>query len=163
MSILAVSIALLSQTIAPPAEASAMDFWVGKWTATGRSRSAPEKDEWSETKATNEITKRLDQKVIHEQFKMDEFVGESWSVYNPRKKIWQQTWVDNSGAYLTFEGGMQGDKLVLNQINIPPTAGFKMRMEFSNISKDSFDWNWQRSKDGETWETQWELHYKRAT
>jgi hypothetical protein len=38
----------------------------------------------------------------------------------------------------------------------------QQRMVFQNIQKDSFDWNWQRSRDaGATWETVWAIRYQR--
>ncbi|MBX3118656.1 MAG: hypothetical protein KF784_06295 [Fimbriimonadaceae bacterium] len=138
-----------------------MDFWVGNWECTGKSRTAPGKDEWTDTKSTNVIKKTLGGKVIEENFSMQGFNGRSWSVWSAQKKKWSQTWVDDSGGYLLFEGGKVGDTVVLQQTNVI-RAGVSMRMVFSEIKKESFTWSWQMSKDeGKSWEDQWVLKYKR--
>jgi hypothetical protein len=38
----------------------------------------------------------------------------------------------------------------------------RQRMRFRNISKDSFDWDWQSSKNGGEWKMLWELKYTRV-
>lgn len=138
-----------------------MDFWVGNWECTGKSRDAPGKDEWTDTKATNVIKKTLKGQVIEENFSMAGFSGRSWTMWGSQRKIWKQTWVDDAGSYLLFEGGKEGDKVILKQINVPPGRP-DMRMVFSEIKKESFTWSWQSSTDqGKTWEDQWVLKYKR--
>ena len=87
-------------TFQNPAANYDLDFWVGEWEIAGRSRSSPGKDECSVIKATNTITKTLNSKVIEESFSTTGYHGLSWSCYDPNKKIWQQSYVDNSGAYL---------------------------------------------------------------
>ena len=151
---------LVVQAAAPETQ---MDFWVGEWECTGRSRNAPGKDEWTETKATNSIRKILGGKVIEENFSMPGFDGKSVSVYDVRTQMWRQTWVDSAGGYLVFEGGTKEGKMTLVQVmakNAP--EGLSMRMVFSEVKKDSFTWDWERSSDsGKTWELQWRLNYKR--
>lgn len=150
----------LAQTISAPVEASHFDFWIGTWELTGRSRKAFGKNEWTDTKGKNVISKPLKQKVIDENFTSPGFNGRSWSVFNPKTKKWQQTWVDDAGSYLTFVGSFANGKMILQQTNAP--KGIQMRMVFSDINKDSLHWDWQASKDnGKTWETQWEVDYKR--
>lgn len=157
-----IALATTLQTSSPD-PAKSLDFWVGEWTMTGKSRIAPGKEEFRDTSCKNSISKILGGKVVHENFTMPGFNGQSWSVYNANAKVWTQTWVDDSGAYLLFRGGPEGDKVILTQTNIPDSAGFKNRMVFQNITKEAFDWLWQRSSDGgKTWENQWTLAYKRA-
>ena len=41
---------------------------------------------------------------------------------------------------------------------------FMLRMVFSNITHDAFDWSWDRSDDdGKTWKAMWVIHYARAS
>jgi len=139
----------------PPAEAAQFDFWIGEWifaSATGGGR--------------NHITKGYDGWVIHEDFNGDaksNLKGMSVSVYNVATKKWQQTWVDNSGAYLDFTGGMDGDRMILSrQFTNASGQEIRQRMVFFNIGKDAFDWNWEASADGgKTWKTNWQIHYTR--
>ncbi|MBC7864230.1 MAG: hypothetical protein IAF38_14730 [Bacteroidia bacterium] len=134
---------------------NSMDFWVGTWDAY-----------WSDSlKGTNTITKILKSNVVEENFVFNDksFIGRSWSVYDSSSKTWNQTWVDDAGAYLLFAGGAEGDKVILNQTNEKINRGkaTSMRMVFYNIAKDSFDWDWQSSKDEINWKSEWLIHYKR--
>ena len=141
-------------------QASQFDFWVGEWKA-----------EWKDPEGniktgSNRIYKILNGCVIEENFSGHpamEFEGKSYSVYNPEKKMWQQTWVDNSGNYMLFTGGMQDDKMILKrktQNEDGDTINF--RMVFYDIKSDSFNWDWQRSTDnGEKWDLIWSIKYNR--
>lgn len=132
-----------------------LNFWLGTWDAY-----------WGDTlRGTNVISKTLKDNVVEENFCFNDktFFGRSWSVFNPTKKIWEQTWVDDSGSYLALSGGQEGDKVVLTmneKINKQGKMILK-RMVFFNITKDSFDWDWQSSEDGKNWTSAWLIHYKR--
>ncbi len=136
-------------------ENAEFDFWLGEWNLS-----------WADTgKGTNIITRKLDGCVVEENFSdsVSAFYGRSWSVYNTYKKVWQQTWVDNTGAYLLLEGGMKDGKMRL-QMERTNKKGVKTisAMEFRNIKKDSFDWEWMKSTDeGVTWSSLWLIHYTR--
>lgn len=141
-------------------EASQFDFWLGTWELTWKDSSG------KELHGNNLITKDLGGCVIHERFSDSEqkFRGESWSVWNPARKIWQQTWVDNSGSYLApLTGGMSDGRMELTMERINPQGqAVLFRMVFFNITYNTFDWEWKRSKDkGTTWEVLWSIHYKR--
>ncbi len=140
-------------------EASHFDFWVGEWIA-----------EWKDTdgniqSGSNTITKGFDGCVIEENFSTSDntFIGRSLSMYNPLKKIWQQTWVDNSGSYLDFTGGMDSDKMILWRKAVNKAGKeITQRMVFTDITKDSFTWNWESSTDdGKTWILNWQILYTR--
>ena len=140
-------------------EASQFDFWVGKWQA--KWIDSEDKPQYGE----NNITKGMNDCVIEENFSTDDktFIGRSLSMYNPNKKIWQQTWVDNSGAYLDFTGGMDGKNMVM-QRSVTNKEGKQIiqRMVFTDITKDSFTWNWESSTDnGATWAQNWQIMYTR--
>jgi hypothetical protein len=137
------------------AEALQFDFWIGEWELT-----------YNDTvHATNVIHKQMGNCVIEENFEdpSNTYSGKSWSVYSPQLKKWQQTWVDNSGAYLDFTGEFKNDKMQLNREFINPKGKKIMqRMIFYNISKDQLDWNWESSNDnGITWVVNWKIHYQR--
>lgn len=159
LSILALSLcvpaAIAQNQNTPPCsqpEAKQFDFWVGTWHLT-----------WEGGTGTNRIEKKLGQCVIQENFHGDMgkgqfFDGMSVSSYNARTKKWEQTWVDSSGGFLTFEGGMVGPNMVLNQTT-PSPDGKSRRMIFKNIKPGSLDWDWQASEDGENWTSVWAIHY----
>jgi hypothetical protein len=140
-------------------EYSQLDFWIGNWQA-----------EWIDNEGkiqtgSNIITKTLGGCVIEENFSTSDntFTGRSFSVYNPVKKIWQQTWVDNSGGYLDFNGGMDGDKMILTRKGFNRKGEEIMqRMVFMDISSGSFTWNWESStNNGAEWNLMWQIKYKR--
>ncbi len=145
-------------------EAKQFDFWLGEWDLTwqGPQAGIPE---GQEGKAVNIIKSELGGCVIAENFSFADssFVGRSWSVYNPGKKRWQQTWVDNNGGYLLFTGEYRDGKMILQTQPYDRNGKtFVSRMVFKNIKNKSFDWDWQRSNDnGKTWNDVWNIHYLR--
>lgn len=142
-------------------ESTQLDFWVGNWTAEWKGEAGK-----IET-GTNTITKILGGCALQENFSTGDnsFTGTSISVYSPRKKTWQQTWADNTGAYLDFTGGMEGSNMILSRkAKDKDGNNIMQRMVFFNITKDSFDWSWESSKDdGVTWQLQWQIKYKRKS
>jgi hypothetical protein len=137
------------------AEAHQFDFWLGKWDLT-----------WADGgKGTNQITRILDCCVIQENFDgtptMD-LKGVSVSVFDVRSGQWKQTWVDSSGSYLDFVGGMEDGKMILSRKMLLDGKPIKQRMVFYNIAENELDWNWERSNDnGATWTVLWHIHYRR--
>ena len=137
-------------------EASQFDFWVGDWNLT-----------WNDSlHGTNHIEKLYGNCTIHENFKdpRSNFLGQSWSVYNPVAKLWQQTWIDNQGGYIVLTGNKEGNSIILKtQERATPNGKRQMRMVYENITPNSFDWKWEQSTDsGISWKTNWLIHYKRA-
>jgi len=63
--------------------------------------------------ARNAVEVILDGCVIHEDYRQDDGLhGESYSLYDAARKVWQQSWVTNRGELLLMDGGMQGDRMV---------------------------------------------------
>lgn len=137
-------------------ESRQLDFWVGEWELSyaegGRSR--------------NRITKILDGCAVLEEFsgapgtKLD---GRSVSTWDAAAKRWRQVWVDNTGAWLDFTGGLEDGRMVLARQAEKDGKRFLQRMVFDAVAKDSLKWLWQRSDDGgRTWKTTWEIDYRRV-
>jgi hypothetical protein len=140
-------------------EAAMLDFWVGHWDL-----------EWTNTegkteKGTNTINKILGSCVIEENFSTEDasFQGKSVSVFDSRKLIWKQTWVDNTGSYMDFTGGKYGDSVMFSRKVIDKKgAEHIQRMVFYNITAGSLMWNWESSSDdGKSWTLLWKISYKR--
>lgn len=143
-------------------EAELFDFWVGKWDAT-----------WDEGngiigKGTNEITKKLDDKVIHENFQILEgqskgFKGTSISVFQPKFKRWKQAWADNQGGYYDFTGEFDQNTRIFKTQNTNKSGNkIVARMVFKEIKENSFLWDWESSEDGgKTWKLLWRINYQR--
>jgi hypothetical protein len=166
--LLASSTVLLSAVAAqspPPSPCAAtsteFDFWIGDWTVRW---TGPDQ---RELEGRNRVRRALDGCAIMEEFDGapgSPLKGISVSVYDPKRKVWKQTWVDNQASYLDFEGGFADGRMVLArssaEVNGKPVH---QRMVFHGITRDAFTWDWQRSRDdGKSWETTWQLRYTRA-
>ena len=135
---------------------SQFDFWLGNWDLA-----------WGDTsKGTNTIRKLFGDCVINENFNdpAGNYSGMSWSVYNTRTMKWQQTWVDNQGAYILLSGAFKNGEMILTT---PPYVSLQKRkvisrMVYYHIAPDNFDWRWESSTDnGKTWKQNWKIHYQR--
>jgi hypothetical protein len=128
------------------------DFWLGKWDVT-----------WGEdNKGSNHVLRIMDEKIIQENFDAPDLKGMSVSSYDPERKLWCQTWVDNSGTYLDFTGKFEDGKMTLVRDAIVRGEACRQRMVWYNIEAGQFDWNWERSDDGgQTWRTLWQIKYTR--
>ena len=128
------------------------NFWLGEWNCT-----------WGEDgKGTNRVLRIMDDKVIQENFSAPDLLGMSVSVYDPERKVWCQTWVDNNGTYLDFTGGFENGRMILARDAVVRGEACKQRMVWYNIEPDQFDWNWERSDDGgQTWRVLWKIRYGR--
>lgn len=140
-------------------EASQFDFWAGEWLLDWQNA------EGETDYGKNSIEKKLGGCVIQENFLDDNktFSGQSVSVYNPNKKQWQQTWVDDAGGYMVFTGGFADGKMTLSRKVTGKTGSeITQRMVFYDITQNEFYWNWESSTDdGKTWTLNWKIHYKR--
>ena len=140
-------------------ECNQFDFWVGNWKAVWQDSSG------TEYSGNNKINKILGGCVIAENFDGNpgvDFTGKSFSVYNKKKKIWEQTWVDSNGGYMLFTGGMQDDKMILSRTVNTQKGTILQRMVFYNITSESFDWNWEASLDnGINWQLNRLIDYKK--
>lgn len=139
-------------------EARQFDFWLGDWTARFQSNGKP-------VMARNSVSALFDGCVIFEQFDGapgSPLKGLSHSVYDAIAKRWKQTWVDNTGAYLDFVGGWEGDRMVLMREVERNGQKFRQRMVWFDIRPDAFNWHWERSDDGgKTWTVNWRIEYQR--
>jgi len=140
-------------------ESHQLDFWVGEWNL------AYMQDGKAAT-SRNRITKTLDGCAILEEFDGapgNPLVGRSMSMYDARAKLWKQVWVDNSGAWLDFTGGLEDGRMVFARDAERDGRRFRQRMVFDDVTRDALTWRWQRSDDaGRTWKTLWEIAYRRT-
>lgn len=146
---------------APPAapcsapEYAQFDFWLGDWDVTNPA---------GKPAGHNRVTKEYGGCVLQEHWTgAGGSVGSSFNVYDPVRKLWHQTWVDNSGTLLEIEGGLQDGSMVmsgeqlqadgkrlLNRITWTPHDG-KVRQ------------HWEISGDGgKTWTTSFDGLYAKA-
>jgi len=171
MKTTAVAIMLLASTTASHAQSGAppvgcdspeshqMDFWLGEWQADYVQNGV-------KAKSHNRITKTLDGCAILEEFTGAPGIpldGRSYSAYDRNAGVWKQTWVDNQGAYLDFAGSIVDGNRVFAREFQRQGSTVKQRMVFRDVKPDAFKWLWQGSTDGgATWNTAWEIDYRRV-
>ena len=136
------------------AENHQFDFWLGEWDLS-----------WGDGQTgSNRVTSILDGRVIQENFNGQPAMsmnGISLSVYDSSLRKWRQTWVDIEGTYIDLSGEYKDDQMVLlTQRQVGETT-VQYRMVFYNLSTSRFDWNWERSTDGNNWAIAWQIHYQR--
>jgi hypothetical protein len=157
------AIPFMSLHAAPPQPApcsapeyAQFDFWLGDWDVSNPA---------GKVGGHNHITKEYGGCVLQEHWNgSGGSVGSSFNIYDPVRKVWHQTWVDNGGTLLEIEGGlkdgsmvMTGEQLqpdgktVLHRITWTPKAG-KVR-QFWETSAD----------DGKTWTTAFDGLYSKAS
>ena len=81
------------------------DFWLGKWEVLKPDGTVA---------GSNRIEKEYDGCVVHERYvNVQGYTGESLNIYDASRKVWHQTWVDNSGLLLLLEGQFNGKSMIL--------------------------------------------------
>lgn len=137
-----------------------LDFWLGEWDLTWPAAGANPAG-----RGTNRITKVLDGCVVEENFAAEgagALVGRSLSTFDAARRVWRQTWVDNTGSYLDFEGTLLPEARSLSRNAVRNGRPTISRMRWVSVGPDSLDWIWEASADeGKTWKLLWEIHYVR--
>ena len=81
------------------------DFWLGKWEVLKSDGTVA---------GSNRIEKEYGGCVLHERYVTPKgYTGESLNTYDPSRKVWHQTWVDNTGLLLLLEGQFNGKSMIL--------------------------------------------------
>ena len=153
----AVSLATAQAARCPDPEFRQFDFWMGDWDTFESDHSIPE------SIARARVTPIAAGCAIHELYEQtDGLIGDSILSYDPVRKVWQQTWVDNRGSLIVISGAfkdgavsmegemrLQNGKLFLQRISWK-AEGDGVR-EFSMRSKDG----------GKTWEPFFDVLFKK--
>jgi hypothetical protein len=84
------------------------DFWLGEWQV-----HTPD----GTLAGINRIERGYGGCVLHERYKSScAYSGESLNIYDASRKVWHQTWVDNTGTLLVLEGGLRDGGMVLESV-----------------------------------------------
>ncbi len=120
------------------------DFWLGDWQV-----HAPD----GSFAGMNRITLEYGGCVVHEHYTTGRgYSGESLSTYDAARKVWHQTWVDDSGLLLTLEGRWDGKNMVLEG-TAPGTDGAltKQRITWSPNADGSVRQLWESDGGKRAW------------
>ena len=148
----------------PPANACdaeeyrAFDFWVGEWSVTGPQGAQA---------GTNRIESILSGCALQENWVgASGNVGHSYNAYDRSRRVWHQTWVDNTGLILRLEGGMTDHGMVLRGETLGQDGGtVQHRITWNRVDgdPDRVRQHWESSTDGgETWSTAFDGLYTRV-
>ena len=124
----------------------AFDFWIGQWEVT-----SPAREGW---RAESSITLSNNGCSIHEHYTTPGgYEGKSINFYDPNKKLWHQTWVDNQGVPLYLEGNFSNGTMVLSDAT--------NRVSWSVQPDKSVRQHWEATEDeGKTWTTAFDGYYR---
>ena len=131
-----------------------LDFWLGPWQVV-------ENGEVMATSTIEPVSGGCAIREIYEQ--KDGYRGTSLSFHDPVINQWRQTWIDDSGSYLTFVGERRGDEVILaGEPRTRDGVVSQMRMVFTGITPSRFHWRWERTTDGgATWTPMMLIDYTR--
>lgn len=155
-----------SSTPCDSPEVSQFDFWLGDWNLSWPAEQTGGRP-GERAIGTNRIERLFGQCVVEENFTTADgsLRGRSLSVFDPEAGLWRQTWVDNTGGYLLFSGGFDGENMELRTSEVEREGHTIVnRMVFRAISETSLRWDWQGSRTGgATWTDLWTIAYTRRT
>lgn len=157
MAVFSPAVVTAAPAAAPPCntpEHRAFDFWLGEWQVR-----TPD----GKVAGVNRIEREYDGCVLHERYTTDRgYKGESLNVYDASRKVWHQTWVDNSGLLLLLEGGLRDGKMVLEG----SAAGadgkpVKHRITWTPNADGSVRQLWETTDDKGQWSVTFDGRYTR--
>jgi hypothetical protein len=136
-------------------EHHAFDFWLGRWEVRTPDGTLA---------GVNEITQEYGGCVLHERYVGSHtYRGESLNIYDAGRKVWHQTWVDNSGTLLVLEGGIRDGKMVLEGHTSDPTSKLtKQRITWTPNADGSVRQFWEANDEKGQWKTVFDGLYTKA-
>lgn len=120
------------------------DFWIGEWDVYRNGELA----------GTNDVKLLLDSCVVMENWESanNNYSGKSFNYLDNQTKTWHQTWVDNQGGFLWFEGKRTGNKLSYAGKSAGKNGKtVRHRMIFTLRDDGSVRQLWESSEDGQSW------------
>jgi hypothetical protein len=127
-------------------------FMVGTWDCVSKMNMG-DSVHWFESKGvshSNWVAGGSALQTTYESEVMGEpFVGVGLMCFNRQTGKWQQTWVDNNGAYLSvYEGTYAEGKFVFEGDDYENGRRIRSRETMSNLTPTSYDWTMEVSPDG---------------
>ncbi len=117
------------------------DFWIGEWSVTENGWPA----------GTNRIDRLLDGCALFENWVgVEGSRGHSLTVYDRKRDLWQQTWVDASPGVLNLTGHFTDGHMVLSgKSNDPKTHKQRLdRITWTPNADGTLRQLWDQSLDG---------------
>jgi hypothetical protein len=128
------------------------DFWIGDWRVQKPDGTFA---------GTNHIDQEYGGCVIHEHYVTGHgYSGESLNIYDASRKLWHQSWVDDSGTLLLLEGRLKGKSMVLEGAS-PGADGkpLQNRITWTPNADGSVRQLWETADGKGQWTTVFDGHY----
>ena len=128
------------------------DFWLGDWDVSSPASPGGV--------SRNRISRINDGCTVLEQYTTQAgYAGTSLNFYDPTRKVWHQTWIDNQGGALFIEGGLVGNAMVLSTTDSKETI---QRITWTPLPDGRVRQHWESTTDsGKTWTTQFDGYYSK--
>jgi hypothetical protein len=137
------------------AESQQFDFWVGRWRVTENGAFA----------GRNDIQKIDGGCALLESWtSADGVTGHSLNIYDARRGLWHQTWVDGRGALLLLEGAFSNGAMTLAGVSPRVKDGQRIddRITWTPLPNGDVRQHWETSSDGkQSWSTAFDGLYRR--
>ncbi|WP_418318984.1 hypothetical protein [Piscinibacter sakaiensis] len=120
------------------------DFWIGEWEVR-----TPD----GKVAGINRIRSDYEGCVVRERYETATgYRGESLNAYDPGRKRWHQTWVDNKGGVLLLEGGLRNGNMVLEgQTTAVDGTPTKQRISWTPRADGTVTQLWEASTSDGQW------------
>jgi len=128
------------------------DFWLGEWNVEAPASPG--------AISRSLITSINGGCTVHEHYSTASgYEGYSLNFYDSAKKVWHQTWIDNQGAPLYLEGGLDGKSMVLATNTDPMQIN---RVTWTPLEDGRVRQYWKATTDGgKNWTTVFDGYYAR--
>lgn len=130
------------------------DFWLGEWRVT-----TPD----GKVAGINRIEREYGGCVLHERYVTGRgYSGESLNTYDAGRKVWHQSWVDNSGTLLLIEGGIRDGSMVMEgETRDAEGKVTRHRITWTPNADGSVRQHWQTGDGKGEWTTVFDGRYTR--
>jgi hypothetical protein len=119
------------------AEHRQFDFWIGTWRVTEKGKPAGE----------NRIESIDGGCVLLESWTgVGGLTGHSLNIYDAKRGVWHQTWVDSSGSLLVLEGRYKDGAMVLEGQHAEPNR--RERITWTAKPDGAVRQHWETTSDG---------------
>jgi ketosteroid isomerase-like protein len=130
------------------------DFWIGDWDAFDF--GTPNKV------ARTRVDRILSGWVLHESYEDPAgLAGESFTIYDPQRKLWHQSWVTNHGQLLVIEGRLKNGEIVLSGQDHSKSA--LVRGTWKPVDGGVRETAFTSSDNGTTWKPWFDLLFRAHT
>jgi hypothetical protein len=131
------------------------DFWIGDWEVRNSDGSVA---------GRNTVEPLLDDCVLQERWLgISGSAGTSLNFFDPSRGRWRQLWVWREGTTLELEGGLVGDRMVLEGDSTDEGKTVRNRISWIPRGADGLRQLWELSRDGgRTWEVVFDGQYRPA-